>query len=112
MSQKKQDEMLSHRKILSINKINAVWAILISLTLISVFVSERTPEAALSIIAACFIIAIKGQLVIDKLIGLRFENQTIRAVMLSYFYILPMLFIIGFLFPDAFLIFAIKPLQR
>jgi len=108
MSQENQDEMLSHHKILSRRKINAVWLILISLTLTSVFVAERTPEAALSIIAVCFIIAIKGQLVIDRLIGLRFENQTIRAVMLSYFYILPVLFIIGFLFPDAFLVFAIK----
>ena len=96
-------------KILSRRKINIVWLILISLTLTSVFVAEQTPEATLSIIAVCFIIAIKGQLVIDRLIGLRFENQKIRAVMLSYFYILPVLFIIGFLFPDAFLVFAIKP---
>ena len=63
MSQKKQDEMLSHRKILSINKINAVWAILIRLTFTSVFVAEQTQAAALSIIAVCFIIANKGQLV-------------------------------------------------
>ncbi len=106
MSQNKE------KKLISRGKINAIWLILISLTLTSVLVAEQTPETTLSIISVCFIIAIKGQLVIDKLIGLRFENQIIRAVMLSYFYILPMLFIIGFLFPDAFLIFAIKPLQR
>ena len=103
MSQNNQDKLISSRKI------TTIWLILISLTLTSVFVAERTPEAALSIITVCFIIAIKGQLVIDKLIGLRFENQTIRAVMLSYFYILPVLFIIGFLFPEAFLVFAISP---
>ncbi|MDX2322386.1 MAG: hypothetical protein QNK26_17515 [Moritella sp.] len=109
MSQNNNPKLIRSSTMLSRRNINLVWIILISLTLTSIFVAEQTPETALSIITVCFIIAIKGQLVIDKLIGLRFENQKIRAVMLSYFYILPVLFIIGFLFPEAFLVFAIKP---
>lgn len=80
--------------------ITFIWLVLIGLTLTSAFIAEGTPAHSLSTVFVCFIIAIKGQLVIDRLIGLRLENQKIRWVMLSYFYILPSLFVIGILFPE------------
>jgi len=83
--------------------ITFIWLVLVGLTLTSAFIAEGTPSNSLSIIFVCFIIAIKGQLVIDRLIGLRLENQKIRWVMLSYFYILPPLFVVGILFPELLL---------
>jgi hypothetical protein len=82
------------------SSITYIWLVLIGLTLTSAFIAEGTPAHSLSIIFVCFIIVIKGQLVIDRLIGLRLENQKIRWVMLAYFYILPQLFVVGILFPE------------
>lgn len=80
--------------------ITLIWLTLISLTLLSILIAENTPTHMLSITFVCLVIAIKGQLVIDKLIGLRFANPKIRWVMLSYFYILPPIIILSLAFPE------------
>ena len=82
------------------SSITYIWLVLIGLTLTSAFIAESSPAHSVSIIFVCFIITIKGQLVIDRLIGLRLENQKIRKVMLAYLYILPPLFMAGMLFPE------------
>jgi hypothetical protein len=87
-------------------KITGVWLVLVSLTLLSIFMAEDDPKLVLSITTICFVIAIKGQLVVDKLIGLRHANPTIRKLMLGYFYFLPPLISLSMIFPE--LIVAIK----
>mgnify|MGYP007132384408 FL=1 len=82
------------------------WLGLLALTSLSVFLAETSNASAITSntitgIFVCFIVALKGQLVIDHLIGLRFAHRSIRRVMLSYFYILPLLITLGMVFPDA-----------
>jgi hypothetical protein len=86
-------------------KITGVWLVLVSLTLLSIFMAEDDPKLALSITTICFVIAIKGQLVVDKLIGLRYANQKIRKLMLGYFYFLPLLISLAMVFPELFIHF-------
>lgn len=81
-------------------KITVTWLLLLALTLTSIVIADGTPDNAFSVVLVCFIVAVKGQLVIDKLVGLRLQNQKIRWVMLSYFYLLPPIFIIGILYPQ------------
>ncbi len=89
-------------------KITLIWLTLISLTLLSILIAEDTPDHLFSITFVCLVVAVKGQLVIDKLIGLRFANPKIRWVMLSYFYILPPIIILSLVFPE--LLYAISSL--
>jgi len=81
------------------------WLILLMLTLVSVFLVETATDYSISNnvisgVLVCFVIALKGYLVIDNLIGLRLANKNIRGVMLSYFYVLPLLIALGIIFPD------------
>ena len=81
------------------------WLTLLALTSLSVVLAETSSSKALSTntitgVIVCIIIALKGQLVIDQLVGLRQANRSIRRVMLSYFYILPLLIALGLAFPN------------
>jgi len=81
------------------------WLALLVLTSVSVVLVETATAYSISStvisgVLVCFVIALKGQLVIDNLIGLRLANKNIRRVMLSYFYVLPLLIALGIAFPD------------
>mgnify|MGYP000338321504 FL=1 len=82
------------------------WLTLLALTSLSVVLAETSSSNALSTntitgVIVCIIIALKGQLVIDQLVGLRQANRSIRRVMLSYFYIIPLLVALGLVFPNV-----------
>lgn len=78
-----------------------VWLLLLGLTVTSVLMAERPQFGNLSVIIVCTIISLKGQLIIDRLVGLRHANQSIRRVMLGYFYTLPLLIALGVIFPQV-----------
>ena len=81
-------------------KLTLTWLLLLTLTLTSIVIADGTPENSFSVVIVCFIVAMKGQLVIDRLIGLKLQNQKIRWMMLAYFYLLPPIFIVGILYPQ------------
>ena len=76
------------------------WLALLFCTLLSVLIAETSSINHFTGVFVCFIISLKGQLVIDHLIGLRVANIAIRRVMLSYFYILPLLIALGIVAPN------------
>jgi len=76
------------------------WFSLLTMTLISALLAETSSINTVSGVFVCFIIAMKSQLVIDHMVGLRWAHKSIRRVMLSYFYILPLLISIGIIFPN------------
>jgi len=87
--------------IVSSNKLLiSVWLVLLFLCAVSALLAETSSINTISSIFVCFIIALKGQLVIDHLMGLRWANSTIRRVMISYFYILSFLIALGILLPE------------
>jgi len=78
----------------------AVWLLLMSLTLLSALTAEAADPALWTVLFISLIISLKGQLVVDRLMGLRHANPAIRYTMLSYFYLLPMLIIWALIFPE------------
>jgi len=85
---------------MEIRKLTNIWLILIGITLGSAVLAERQLWALWMVLAVCAGVIVKGQLVIDRLMGLQGTSRPIRWVMLSYFYLLPPLIALGWLFPD------------
>lgn len=80
--------------------LNHTWIALILLTLGSAWLAESVDPTAGIVIAVCLVVAIKGQLVIDRLMGLRHAPPVIRKLMLAYFYVLPVLIALALIFPE------------
>ena len=75
------------------------WYLLVALTLSSALIGETTrPEAGLTLFI-CGTIAIKGQLVMDNLMGIRNSHNGVRIPMRLYFIVLTLLIALAMLFP-------------
>jgi|GEM_PF-238104 len=92
---RKRGRWLNERQLLI-----AVWLLLMALTLLSALTAETADPALWTVLFISLIISLKGQLVVDRLMGLRHANRAIRYTMLSYFYLLPMLIIWALIFPE------------
>ena len=77
------------------------WLILMGFTLMGAFIAERAESSILIILLICSTVAIKGVVVIEHLMGLRFAMPRIRWMMLSYFFILPSMIALSVLFPEV-----------
>ncbi|MFT6914314.1 MAG: hypothetical protein ACJAWL_000610 [Motiliproteus sp.] len=86
---------------LSDKLLRRAWLLLIGLTLTSALLAEAIDPTAGVVIVVCLVVSIKGQLVVDRLMGLRRAPPLIRALMLAYFYVLPVLIALGLIFPEA-----------
>lgn len=80
--------------------LSRAWIVLIILTLASALIAESIDPTAGVVILVCLVVAIKGQLVIDRLMGLRHAPPAIRRMMLAYFYVLPVLIALALIFPE------------
>lgn len=78
----------------------AVWMILLALTLTSAFIAESADPHVWTVLFISMTVTLKGQLVIDRLMGLRHANPLIRGLMLLYFYVLTLLIVLALLFPE------------
>ena len=75
------------------------WYLLVALTLSSALIGEATrPEGGL-VLFICGTIAIKGQLVMDNLMGLRDSHNGVRIPMRLYFIVLTVFISLAILFP-------------
>jgi len=92
---RKRRNWLSERQVLI-----AVWSLLMALTLLSALTAEAADPALWTVLFISLIISLKGQLVVDRLMGLRHANPAIRYTMLSYFYLLPLLIVWALIFPE------------
>ncbi|MFT5719758.1 MAG: hypothetical protein ACI9W6_000046 [Motiliproteus sp.] len=88
------------KTLLSDKLLRRAWILLIGLTLTSALIAESIDPTAGVVIVVCLVVAIKGQLVVDRLMGLRQAPPLIRGLMLAYFYVLPVLIALGLIFPE------------
>ena len=86
---------------IKLSKITLVWLVLIVLTLLTATQVESEHLSTVAIILICAVVAIKGFLVIDHLMGLRHAPILFRWVMLSYFIMLPPLIAVLIIFPGV-----------
>ncbi|MCW8884610.1 MAG: cytochrome C oxidase subunit IV family protein [Motiliproteus sp.] len=78
-----------------------VWIVLMALTIGSALVAESAEPSLLVTIVIAFTIGIKGRLVVDRFMELRNAHPYIRFAMNFYFYMLPIVIVLVFLFPET-----------
>ena len=87
-------------KMSHIKFINILWLLLILLTLFSAYIAERAAPGFNSIAIMALVLAIKGRIIVDYFMELKNSHVVLRTLMQVYFYVIPALIILVFLFPE------------
>ena len=80
--------------------IDILWLLLIGLTLFSAYMAERSSSGFFSIAIMAAVLAIKGRIIVDHFMELKHAHKLLRALMRVYFYVIPTLIIVAYLFPE------------
>jgi cytochrome c oxidase subunit IV len=80
--------------------INILWLVLIGLTLFSAYMAESGSSGFYSVAIMATILAIKGRIIVDHFMELKNAHIVLRTLMHVYFYVIPALIIIVYLFPE------------
>lgn len=86
-------------KMTHIKLINTLWLLLLLLTLFSAYIAEQETPGLNSIIIMAVVLAIKGRIIVDYFMELKDANLVVRTLMRVYFYVIPALIILVYLFP-------------
>lgn len=84
----------------TIKLINSLWLVLIALTLFSAYMAESGTSSFNSIAIMALVLAIKGRIIVDYFMELKHANIVVRTLMQIYFYVIPALIILVYLFPE------------
>jgi len=80
--------------------INTLWLVLIALTLLSAYMAERADTSFISVSIMAVVLAVKGRIIVDHFMELKKAHIVLRTLMRVYFYVIPLLIIIVYLFPE------------
>jgi len=80
--------------------INMLWIVLIILTLFSAYMAERGTVSFYSVAVMAAVLAIKGRIIVDHFMELKNAHIVLRTLMRAYFYVIPIMIIIVYLFPE------------
>lgn len=83
-----------------IQLIDKLWLVLVVLTLFSAFMAERVTPSFISVAIMAVVLAIKGRIIVDHFMELKKAHFLLRGLMRTYFYVIPSLIIIVYLFPE------------
>jgi cytochrome c oxidase subunit IV len=87
-------------KLTHIKLINTLWLILIVLTLFSAYMAEQAKPGFNSVAIMALVLAIKGRIIVDYFMELKDSHVVLRTLMQVYFYVIPALIILVYLFPE------------
>ena len=80
--------------------VDFIWLMLLGMTLVSAAIAE-TPDQGLALtIIIAGTIAFKGRMIVDRFMELKEAHWLIRESMRIYFYVIPLLIVIVYLFPE------------
>jgi len=77
-----------------------LWLILIVLTLFSAYMAEQATPGLSSVAIMALVLAVKGRIIVDYFMELKHSNVILRRLMQAYFYVIPALIILVYLFPE------------
>jgi hypothetical protein len=83
-----------------IKHIDILWLVLVGLTLFSAYIAEQATPSMMSVIIMALVLAIKGRIIVDHFMELKKAHIVLRGLMRAYFYVIPSLIIIVYLFPE------------
>lgn len=87
-------------KMTHIRFIEILWMFLIALTLFGAYMAEQEKPGLDSIIIMALVLAIKGRIIVDYFMELKHSHYILRSLMQLYFYVIPALIILVYLFPE------------
>ena len=80
--------------------IGILWLLLIVLTLFSAYMAEQATPGLISVVIMAAVLAVKGRIIVDYFMELKETHVIIRTLMRVYFYVIPALIILSWLFPQ------------
>ena len=80
--------------------IDTLWLVLIGLTLFSAYMAERADPGFMGVAIMAAVLAIKGRIIVDHFMELKHAHSLLRTLMRVYFYVIPALIILVYLFPE------------
>lgn len=86
-------------KMSHIKFIELLWMLLIALTLFSAYMAEQKSPGFDSVAIMALVLAIKGRIIVDYFMELKYSHYILRALMRIYFYVIPAMIILVYLFP-------------
>lgn len=81
--------------------IDFIWLLLLALTILSAAIAESPEQGFLLTLIIAITIAFKGRMIVDRFMELKNANRLIRNSMRIYFYFIPLLIILTYLFPEV-----------
>ncbi len=87
-------------KMTHIKLINTLWLIHMLLTLYSVYMAELASPGLKSVTIMAIVLAVKGRIIVDYFMELKEAHVVLRTLMRVYFYVIPALIILVYLFPE------------
>lgn len=83
------------------NKLNIIWLILMAITVMNAMIAESTHTGMAITVLIAVSVSFKGHMIVDHFMGLKGANRYLRNCMNAYFYVLPSMIVIVYIFPDA-----------
>ncbi|NQZ52835.1 MAG: cytochrome C oxidase subunit IV family protein [Piscirickettsiaceae bacterium] len=83
-----------------IKLIDYLWILLIGLTLFSAYMAEQANPGLNSVVIMAAVLAIKGRIIVDHFMELKTSHKVLRTLMQVYFYVIPALILVVYLFPE------------
>ncbi|MES9831841.1 MAG: cytochrome C oxidase subunit IV family protein [Candidatus Thiodiazotropha sp. DIVDIV] len=80
--------------------VDFIWLVLMGLTLLSAAIAESPDQGLLLILVISFTVAYKGRMIVDHFMELKDANRLLRNSMRVYFYFIPAMIVVVYLFPD------------
>lgn len=80
--------------------IDLLWLLLVVLTLSGALLGENLEPGAALVVIVALTMAVKGRLVIDHFMEMKNANRTLRYLMHTYFYLLPLVTVMVYLFGE------------
>lgn len=80
--------------------VDFIWLMLLGMTLVSAAIAETPDQGLVLTIIIAGTIAFKGRMIVDRFMELKEAHWLIRESMRIYFYVIPLLIVIVYLFPE------------
>ena len=82
-------------------KLNIIWLLLMLITVMNALIAESSQTGTAITVLIALSVAFKGHMVVDHFMGLKGANRYLRSLMNAYFYVIPAITIIVYLFPET-----------
>ncbi|MDO9064104.1 MAG: cytochrome C oxidase subunit IV family protein [Sulfuricella sp.] len=88
---------MTHKQLIAL-----LWLLLVALTLGGALIGEAAEPGIAVTLVISLTMAFKGRLIIDHFMELKTANRTIRNLMRAYFYVLPLVTVLVYVFSEHF----------